>query len=133
MTISHGLMTVTTSFIALCLGAAPAAAADGWFTAEQAERGHQLFNNYCAECHRPDLTGAAGPALVGTPFQQHWGGQRLGSLYSFEDKNMPANEPGSLTENQVWAITAYVLSRNGLKPGSSELDKSSAARTIRGE
>jgi len=33
--------------------------ATGWFQQAQAEQGHQLFNNYCAECHRPDLTGGA--------------------------------------------------------------------------
>jgi hypothetical protein len=80
----------------------------------------------------PVLTGAAGPALVGTPFKQHWGGQPVGNLFSFEHKNMPANEPGSLSDDQDWAITAYILSRNGLKPGTAELGKASAARIIPG-
>ena len=41
---------------------------DGWYTQDQASHGHLLFNNYCAECHRPDLTGAIGPALKGKDF-----------------------------------------------------------------
>jgi mono/diheme cytochrome c family protein len=43
-------------------------ATTGWFQQAQADQGHQLFNNYCAQCHRPDLTGALGPALKGQPF-----------------------------------------------------------------
>jgi S-disulfanyl-L-cysteine oxidoreductase SoxD len=115
---------------ALGLFSIAAVADEGWFTQAQAERGHQLFNNYCAECHRPDLTGAAGPALVGTPFLQHWGGQPVATLFAFEHKSMPANEPGSLAPDKIWDITAYILSRNGLKSGNSELAATSAPRTI---
>ena len=46
-------------------GNARAAGANGWYTPQQAQQGQQYFNNYCAQCHRPDLTGAAGPALTG--------------------------------------------------------------------
>lgn len=74
-------------------GAAQAAATDGWYTADQAAQGHQLFNNYCAECHRPDLTGAAGPALKGDVFNQHWGGKPLSDLYGFEHSKVPAVTP----------------------------------------
>jgi S-disulfanyl-L-cysteine oxidoreductase SoxD len=35
-----------------------AAADDGWYTTDQASKGEILFNDHCAECHRPDLTGA---------------------------------------------------------------------------
>jgi mono/diheme cytochrome c family protein len=70
-------------------GAAQAAATDGWYSADQATQGHQLFNNYCAKCHRPDLTGAAGPALKVDTFVQHWGGKPLTDLYGFEHSKMP--------------------------------------------
>jgi Cytochrome c len=39
-------------------------ATTGWFQQAQAEQGHQLFNNYCAECHGPDLSGASRPTLT---------------------------------------------------------------------
>ena len=51
-------------------------ATTGWFQQAQAEQGHQLFNNYCAECHRPDLSGALGPALKGPAFLNKWTGHR---------------------------------------------------------
>jgi mono/diheme cytochrome c family protein len=71
-----------------------AATQNGWYTPAQATRGHQFFNNQCAQCHRPDLTGAAGPALVGPTFLAKWGNQPLSALYTFEHKNMPAWIPG---------------------------------------
>ena len=59
-------------------------ATTGWFQQAQAEQGHQLFNNYCAECHRPDLSGALGPALKGSAFLNKWTGHPLSVLYHFE-------------------------------------------------
>lgn len=98
-----------------------AVADDGWYTQAQADQGHQLFNNYCAQCHRPDLSGAAGPALVGKKFQAKWGKKTLGDLYAFEHEKMPAINPGSVPADQLWAITAYILEKNGLKAGTAML------------
>ena len=46
------------------------AANDGWYTAAQADRGHQDFNNHCAQCHRPDLTGGpdVSPLVEGSSY-----------------------------------------------------------------
>jgi mono/diheme cytochrome c family protein len=65
----------------LSSGVQAAAATDGFYANSQAAKGHQLFNNHCAECYRPDLTGAMGPALIGKPFAQHWGGKPVEALY----------------------------------------------------
>ncbi len=118
------LKTPMAAFVALLLaGSAPAGAADpSWYTSKQAEQGHQLFNNHCAECHRPDLTGAMGPALVGKPFWQNWGGKSVETLFNFEHTKMPATNPGSLPTDQVMAITAYILKRNALPAGKDRLD-----------
>ncbi len=116
-----------------CLGAAgvgQALAEEGWYTTAQATAGHQLFNNYCAECHRPDLTGAAGPALVGQDFLAKWGDRPLGDLYTFEHSQMPAVNPGSLPEDEIWAITAYILERNGFAAGNAKLDRTAGPRQL---
>jgi mono/diheme cytochrome c family protein len=107
-----------------------AAAADGWFTQAQATRGHQLFNNQCAQCHRPDLTGAAGPALLGPTFLAKWGQKPLSDLYTFEHTKMPAINPGSVPPEQLWAITAYILQKNGFSAGASELSDAAATRPL---
>jgi mono/diheme cytochrome c family protein len=103
----------------------------GWYTQDQATRGHQLFNNFCAQCHGPELTGAAGPALVGNAFLQKWSNQPLGNLFAFEHANMPATNPGSLPEDTVWAITAYILQKNNFPAGPVALSQSTGAnRTL---
>lgn len=111
---------------------APAYSADdgGWYTTAQAEQGHMLYNNICAQCHRPDLTGAMGPALVGAAFAQRWGGKPLGDLYQFEHSQMPAVNPGSVPDAQMWPITAYILQRNGLPPGQTPLGADTGAKRI---
>ena len=109
----------------------PVSAADtGWFTQAQAAHGHQLFNNNCAQCHRPDLTGAAGPALVGPEFLAKWGNKPLSDLYQFEHQYMPAVNPGSVPPDQLWAITAYILQKNGFAAGATDLGDGASARVL---
>jgi mono/diheme cytochrome c family protein len=122
-------------FLAACAAIAVsssvrAASEDGWYTQDQATRGHQLFNNYCAQCHRPDLTGAAGPALVGDAFLKQWSNKPLNDLFAFEHSKMPATNPGSVPDDTMWSITAYILQKNGLPAGSVALSPPSAANKV---
>jgi S-disulfanyl-L-cysteine oxidoreductase SoxD len=121
--------SVTLSCLTCTVGPA-LAAADGWFTQAQATRGHQLFNNNCAQCHRPDLTGAEGPALIGPTFLQKWCNKPLSGLYTFEHTMMPATNPGSLPPDELWAITAYILQKNGFEAGDSDLGNAASSRTL---
>jgi S-disulfanyl-L-cysteine oxidoreductase SoxD len=107
-----------------------AAAAEGWFSQAQATGGHQYFNNLCAQCHGPELAGAAGPALVGQAFLDKWTKKPVSALYQFEHKNMPAVNPGSVPPDQLWAITAYILQRNGFPPGTHDLGAADAKRVL---
>ncbi len=123
------------SSILVCAGfvlssAVGAAEANGWYTQDQATRGHQLFNNYCAQCHRPDLTGAAGPALTGDAFRQKWGNKPLSDLFDFEHSKMPANNPGSVPDDTMWGITAYILQKNGFPAGPVALSAPTAANKV---
>lgn len=96
------------------------------FTKDQADHGHVQYNTRCAQCHRPDLTGALGPALTGKTFSDHWGGKNVGDFYDYEHANMPANNPGTVDEDTLLAITAYILSRNGVAAGATALTTDSA-------
>ena len=40
---------------------------------------------------------------------------------------MPAANPGSVPDDQLWPITAYFLKKNGFKAGTIELSEESAA------
>ena len=54
-----GTTTMLASVAVAAMSAAPMrGAGSGWYTDAQARQGHQLFDNLCAQCHRPDLTGA---------------------------------------------------------------------------
>jgi mono/diheme cytochrome c family protein len=92
---------------------------NGWYTPAQAQHGQIIFNTYCAECHRPDLTGAMGPALIGKHFLSKWASLR--DLYNFEHTNMPATAPGTIPKQKLTKITAYILSKNGFPSGSTPL------------
>jgi mono/diheme cytochrome c family protein len=102
---------------------------DGWFTQAEAVSGHQTFNNYCAQCHGPELTGAAGPALIGQPFLAQWSNKPLSDLYDFEHQNMPATNPGSVPGDQLWKITAYILQKNGFAAGNTNI-ATNASKTL---
>jgi mono/diheme cytochrome c family protein len=108
------------------LAAGAAQAANGPFTAQQAEDGHTKFNNHCAQCHRPNLQGATGPALVGDGFKDKWAGKPVADLRTYIHEKMPQNTPGSLADDQIDPITAYILSKNGVQPGDTPLSKDSA-------
>jgi mono/diheme cytochrome c family protein len=109
-------------------GRAHAASANGWYTPQQAQQGQQYFNNYCAQCHRPDLTGAQGPALIGDAFLKQWTNKPLGNLFGFEHSNMPATNPGSLPDDTMWTITAFLLQKNGFPSGSVALNQQTGAK-----
>ena len=114
----------------LALNGAHAADSGGWYTPDQAARGHITFNSYCAQCHRPDLMGAIGPALVGATFLKDWSNKPLSELYNFEHTKMPATNPGSVPENKLWDITAYILQKNGFSPGPTDLTAQAASRDL---
>jgi len=137
MKIAHlFLITVTATGAALVVTTPRDAQAEtttkekGWYTAAQVNRGHQLYNNYCAECHMPDLTGAMGPALKGKQFLAAWGVRTLGDLLLFEHQTMPAVNPGSVSDSQIADITAYILMKNGFPAGKVALVKGAESSRI---
>ncbi|MGA2843302.1 MAG: cytochrome c [Steroidobacteraceae bacterium] len=103
-----------------------ALAETGPFTQQQAEDGHAKFNNYCAQCHRPDLSGGQGPALTGDQFKAKWGGKSVAELRDFIHANMPKTAPHSLTNDKLDPIVAWILSKNGDQGGDKPLSKDSA-------
>jgi mono/diheme cytochrome c family protein len=107
-------------------GANIAAAETGPFTQQQAEAGHTLFNNNCAQCHRPDLSGATGPALKDSKFKDKYAGKPVAELRSFILEQMPKNAPHSLTDDKLDPIVAYILSKNSVAPGDKPLSKETA-------
>ncbi|MGC4083249.1 MAG: c-type cytochrome [Vicinamibacterales bacterium] len=102
---------------------------DGVYTREQADRGSTAYNTHCSMCHRADLGGGQGRALVGAKFFESWGEDTLDSLFAVIRQRMPENRPGSLDESTYLDILAYILQRNEYPAGATALT-ADAAKSI---
>lgn len=88
-----------------------------------AKSGAQVYEARCKECHGELGIGGDQAALVGKPKQlkQAPPVKTVGSfwpyattLFDYTRRAMPFEEPGTLTADQVYAVTAYVLFLNGI-------------------
>ena len=86
----------------------------GVFTAEQADRGRDIYAGLCTGCH----TAASHP---GGAFWDGWVGKRLSELFTFVSGRMPKSDPGSLSSEEYAALVAHILRLNGMPAGSHEL------------
>ncbi len=95
------------------------------FTAEQVAAGKTAYNANCSVCHGDTLTNNTyGPPLAGEFFQENWEGRTAGELVE-KSHTMPPSAPDSLTDEEYAAMSAYILSINGLESGEGELSKGS--------
>jgi mono/diheme cytochrome c family protein len=100
-------------------------------------QGEAIFAEKCASCH--------GPHGEGKPMDQLVGGigtlsdkkpvKTVGSfwpyattLFDFVRRAMPLNAPQSLTPDEVYAVSAYILFLNGIVPQDATLDARTLAR-----
>ncbi len=104
-----------------------------------AKEGANIYARRCAACHGP--TGTAKGDGVITVFKPLVGGKgtlntlhpvwTLGSLpfattiWDFINRVMPYNDPGSLSADEVYAVTAFLLYRNDIIQESDILDAKS--------
>lgn len=95
---------------------------DGVYTAEQAQRGEQIYQTACQSCHAADMRG--GPVaggLLGLGFQYVWKDRTLAQLLAIMQGKMPPGQPGSLGEQAYLDLLAAVLRRNEFPDGAAEL------------
>jgi cytochrome c len=95
-------------------------------------QGKVVYNNQCASCHGADAKG--GPvygSMVGGIGSMTQSPRILtpGSMYPYASilfdytrRAMPMNAPQSLTNNEVYAVTAYIYNLNGLVPADAVVD-----------
>jgi S-disulfanyl-L-cysteine oxidoreductase SoxD len=99
-------------------------------TPDQVAAGAQVYSASCANCHGargegrgPDDPDA--PLLVGP---RGLTGFRHGlELFEFVRDSMPQDQPGSLTADQYWAVSAWLLSQNSIAGPSAPLGPDNAA------
>ena len=97
--------------------------------------GREVYELACMQCHGP--TGTEGPndRLVAAGDWDPWPPGRVFGAYwpyattffDYTRRAMPQATPGSLSDDDVYAITAYVLYLNGLLPEDAVLDSASLA------
>ncbi|MEM8487228.1 MAG: cytochrome c [Bacteroidota bacterium] len=75
---------------------------------DQLATGTQLYTTYCASCH--EVENGIGPRLTKEVVATRVNGQLL---YNYNKRNMPYQAGNTLTPDQYWAITAYMLKRDG--------------------
>src|SRR5216683_35703 len=93
--------------------------------------GHDVFDQQCAACHGAKGEGGVGDRLVGgqgtlaTPepvrtVGSYW--PYAPTLFDYIRRAMPQNAPQSLSNDDVYAVSAYILNLNGLLPADATLD-----------
>lgn len=88
--------------------------ADGIFTMAQADRGEELFQNVCSECHDAEDWTDAG-------FKGRWEDESVFQLWYYINDRMPYDDPWSLSRQQVTDVLTYILELNDLPAGDTEL------------
>jgi len=94
---------------------------DGIYTDEQAARGRQTYMRACAYCHRDNLEGDEGPALIGSRFTFQWRDRTLKELFDTVSTTMPDDAPGSLAVDQYADVIGFLLQRNDAPAGDTPL------------
>lgn len=99
------------------------AVSDGVFTADQAQRGQQLYTAQCVTCHGGKLEGVVGPMLAGEGFLSAWGGRSLAELVDKIQLTMPLQTPNSLSRPQAIDLAAYMLQAGSFRAGQAALSE----------
>jgi len=98
-------------------------------------QGKLVYAQHCAACHGANGEGKPADALVGgrgtlkgtepvKTIGSFW--PYATTVFDFINRAMPYNVPQSLTPDEVYAVTAWLLHQNGILPADAVLD----ARTL---
>jgi cytochrome c len=93
------------------------------YSEEQAHKGHDLYNAYCASCHGAALEGQGSLPLSGATFRARWADDRhsLDDLFYIIRTLMPYGQPATLSKQEYIDIIAYILMVNGYPAGAQPL------------
>ena len=97
-------------------------------------QGKQVFSDYCSACHgengqggiKDRLAGGQGTLASNMPVKtvgSFW--PYATTLFDYIHRAMPYPTPGSLSTDETYAVTAYILSLNGIVPADGKVDKDS--------
>ncbi len=105
----------------------PSAQGGGASFSDQNSKGQGIFAQRCAKCHGQKGEGVTAPAVTGPNAGLAVYGDNAGQLFSFIKTYMPQDNPGTLADDDAWAVLAYILNQNGLYQGPKPLGTDNAA------
>ena len=94
-------------------------------------QGKLIYDRQCLACHGEGGTGSSADPLAGAEMglTGEWPDQTIGTywpyattLFDFNRRSMPMDKPGLLTNDNTYAITAYLLYLNGIIDEETTLD-----------
>jgi cytochrome c len=107
-----------------------------------ATRGKEIYATQCAMCHGPKLEGAVGDKLIGgrgslvatagsppvKTLESYW--PYATTLFDYIKRAMPFDKPGSLSNDDVYAVTAFILSEAQIVPADATLNKETLPNVV---
>ena len=101
--------------------------------------GAHLFAAKCAACHGAQGQGGLGDPLIGgqgtlasakpkRTVGSYW--PYATTLFDYIRRAMPYNAPESLSADEVYAVSAFLLNQNGIVPANTRLDAASLPRVV---
>lgn len=105
-----------------------------------AVQGKEVFAEQCAACHGENLEGIkelggdrliGGRDTLGTPkpvktVESYW--PYATTVFDYIKRAMPFTAPGSLSDDEVYAVTAYILNRANIIDEDDEMNADTLAR-----
>jgi cytochrome c len=99
-----------------------------------AKDGRAIYLQKCASCHGDNGEGATAEELVSGPKLQSGpdASKAIGAywpyattIFDYIRRSMPLATPGSLSADEIYALTAYLLAANKIIPADASLDAKS--------
>jgi len=105
------------------------------------EQGKAVYEQHCLACHGDKLQGGAGDKLIGgrgtlvndspkkapvKTVESYW--PYATTLFDYIYRAMPLNAPGSLTYDQVYAVSAYILAQAKIVPPDATINQDNLAK-----
>lgn len=106
-------------------------------------QGEVIYQEKCAACHGAKMQGGIGGALIGgrgtlvnndpkkapkKTIESYW--PYATTVFDYTKRAMPLTAPGSLTNDEVYALTAYILAEAKIVPPETTLDAGSLAKVV---
>ena len=115
-----------------------------------ATEGAPIYAQKCAACHGANGEGGAADVLVSAdtamPFGPDYERKRNGgkdvpftignywpfatTIFDYIRRAMPANAPGTLSANDTYSLTAWLLARNGIITDTAPIDAQSLPKVV---